>query len=223
MNDYFFVICYKFIDQSTLHLLPAYVFVLRLRCTEGMRLWPISLSSPAGIHTTEGESSMSRSTLPAIILTILCFAAALLGLSYACVFTEVNGLSVISHGIHVFPQNETALIEKLEQYAAEDYRYFVATDGVNIADCKREGVVLTMRYTTPQPLIWTDIAAGTRKQVFAERITVTIPDTPDNGRELSYYVIVDKPGEQPGMLTFQMPREQADELLKLAGFSRRVS
>jgi len=60
---------------------------------------------------------MPRSTLAAIIITILCFAAALFGLSYACVFTELIGLSVISHGMYVAPHNETALIEKLEQYA----------------------------------------------------------------------------------------------------------
>jgi len=165
---------------------------------------------------------MSRSTLTLIIVTILCFAAAIFGLSYACVFTEVDGLSVISHGIYVIPKNETALIEKLEQYAEEDYRYFVACDGVNIADCKREGVVITMKYTTPQPLTWTDIAVGTQEQVFAERITVTIPDQPDSSREISYYVIVDKPGKQPGMITLQMPRDQANELLELAGFSHRV-
>ncbi len=137
-------------------------------------------------------------------------------------FTEVDGLSVISHGIYVIPENETALMEKMEQYAEEDYRYFVACDGVNIADCKREGVVITMTYTTPQPLIWTDIAVGTQEQVFAERITVTIPDQPDSDRKISSYIIVDKPEKRLGMVTLQMPREQANELLKLAGFSHRI-
>ena len=167
---------------------------------------------------------MSHSTLPAIILTILCFAAALLGLSYACVFTEVNGLSVISHGIHILPENETALLEKLEQYAEEDgFRNFVGIGGrVNIVDCKREGVVITMRYTTPKPMNWTE-RDGSKIPIFAERITATIPDQKDSGRNLAYYLIVDQPGKQPGMATLTMPREQADELLKLAGCSPRVS
>ena len=93
---------------------------------------------------------MSRSTLTAIVVTMFCFAVAIFGLSYACVFTEVDGLSIISHGIYVISPNETALIEKMEQHAEEGgFRNFVGSDGVNIADCKREGVVITMRYTTP--------------------------------------------------------------------------
>ncbi len=101
----------------------------------------------------EGTTSMPRSTLTAIIVTILCFAAAIFGLSYACVFTELDGLSIISHGIHVISPNETALTEKMEQYAEENgFRNFVGSDGVNRADCKREGVVITMRYTAPVDL-----------------------------------------------------------------------
>lgn len=80
---------------------------------------------------------MSRSTLTAIILTSLCFAIAIFSLSYACVLAEVDGLSVISHGMYIAPPNETALIEKMEQYAEEDgFRNFVGSDGANIADCK---------------------------------------------------------------------------------------
>lgn len=162
---------------------------------------------------------MSRSTLTAIIVTTLCFAAALFGLSYACVFTELDGLSVISHGMYVAPPNETALMEKMEQYAEEDgFRNFVGSDGVNIADCKREGVVITMRYTTPHLLIWTE-QDGSKIPVFAERITVTIPDQPDSGRKISSYIIVDKPEKRLGMVTLQMPRKQANELLKLAGLN----
>ncbi|MDE2444065.1 MAG: hypothetical protein O0X49_06740 [Methanocorpusculum sp.] len=162
---------------------------------------------------------MSRSTLTAIVVTTFCFAVAIFGLSYGCVFTEVDGLSIISHGIHVIPPNETALIEKMEQYAEEDgFRNFVGSDGANVADCKREGVVITMRYTTPHLLNWTE-QDGSKIQIFAERITVTIPDQPDSGRKMSYYIIVDKPEKRLGMVTLQMPREQANELLKLAGLN----
>lgn len=161
---------------------------------------------------------MSRSTLTAIIITTLCFAAALFGLSYACVFTELDGLSVISHGMYVAPPNETALIEQLEQYTEEDgYRNFVGIGGVNVADCKREGVVITMRYTTPKQLNWTE-RDGTIRPIFAERITVTIPDQPDSGRKLSYYIIVQTSEKRPDLQAYlQMPREQANKLRELIG------
>lgn len=78
-----------------------------------------------------------------------------------------------------------------------------------------------MRYTTPQLLIWTE-RDGSKTPAFAERITVTIPDQPDSSRKISNYIIVDKPGKQPGMITLQMPQDQANELMELAGFSHRV-
>jgi hypothetical protein len=113
-------------------------------------------------------------------------------------------------------------MEKMEQYAEENgFRNFVGSDGVNRADCKREGVVITMRYTAPHLLIWTE-QDGSKIPVFAERITVTIPDQPDSSRKISSYIIVDKPEKRLGRVTFQMPREQANELLELAGFSHRV-
>jgi len=75
-----------------------------------------------------------------------------------------------------------------------------------------------MRYTTPQPLILLG-PGGSETPILAERITVTIPDQPDNRREISYSVIVDQPGKLPGMGTYRMLREQADELLELIGLS----
>jgi len=102
------------------------------------------------------------------------------------------------------------------------FQYFVGIGGANVADCKREGIVITMRYTTPQQLIWTE-RDGSERPIFAERITVTIPDQPDSSRKISYYIIVDQPGRQSGWATCRMPHEQANELLKLAGFSHRVT
>ena len=166
---------------------------------------------------------MSRSTLPAIILTVLCFAAALLGLSYACVFAEVDGLSVISHGIHILPENEAALIEKLEQIAEENYHYWMGTDQMGVIENKISGTVITMTYRQPINLTWTDNPGREGippRSIHAvvDTIIAVIPDDPKR----DFRLIVHRPSPEPGQhnpdrYIFVMPHEMADELRELIG------
>lgn len=160
-----------------------------------------------------------------IAITLVCFTVAIASLGLANMYTEVDGISIISHGMYIVPQNETALIEKMEQYAVEDYRYFVARDGTNVNRCKLEGTVITVRYDTPLSLTWM-MRIDTMKfeeQVLIDTITVTLPDHPDSSKKLHTCIVVDGPELGKGLVTLDLPPEHEAELRELAGLPQRIS
>jgi hypothetical protein len=178
---------------------------------------------PCGNTYHEGKTAMSSSTLTAIVITILCFAVAIASLGLATVYIETDGLSVVSHGIHIVPQNEAAVIEKMELLAEENYRYWLNTPQTCVVKNTFFGTVITMKYTEPIGITWTEDLGiegipPTSIPVLVDRIIVVIPDNP-NG---DFRLIVYRPSPDPERYNqdryiLVMSREQANELLELIG------
>ncbi|MCZ0861946.1 hypothetical protein [Methanocorpusculum vombati] len=166
---------------------------------------------------------MSRSTLTAIVITTLCFAIAIASLGLASLYIETDGLSIVSHGIHIVPQNEEDVIKKMEQLAEENYRYWLNTPRTGVVKNTFFGTVITMKYAEPIGITWTEDLGiegihPTSIPVLVDRIIAVIPDDPKGDfRLIVYRPSPDPERYNPDRYIFVMSCEQANELLNLIG------
>ncbi|MDE2443470.1 MAG: hypothetical protein O0X49_03710, partial [Methanocorpusculum sp.] len=135
------------------------------------------------------------------------------------------GLLVVSHGEEIIPEKGTAVVTKMKQIAEENFQYWLAIRTVNVADCRKQGVVITAQYNPPTEITWVDyygsMIIGSETNVTVEKLMVTIPDNPNWETTLSYFIVVYSPrwSEKylPNVYVLQMTVKQANELLELIG------
>ncbi|MDE2518674.1 MAG: hypothetical protein O0X93_00965 [Methanocorpusculum sp.] len=123
----------------------------------------------------------------------------------------------MNNSAHV--QSETALIEKLEQFAEEDYQYFVATS-VNYQKYWDTGAVITMKYQTPMNLTWVldwDIEGMNTEihHINVKQITAALSH--DRKAYPDDWLLVYLDSESHLQYPLEIPREQANELLDMIG------
>ncbi|MCZ9313514.1 MAG: hypothetical protein O0V67_09045 [Methanocorpusculum sp.] len=135
------------------------------------------------------------------------------------------GLLVVSHGEEIIPEKGTAVVTKMKQIAEENFQYWLAIRTVNVADCRKQGVVITAQYNPPTEITWVDyygsMIIGSETNVTVEKLMVTIPDNPNWETTLSYFIVVYSPRWSEKYLSnvyvLQMTVKQANELLELIG------
>ncbi|MDE2522900.1 MAG: hypothetical protein O0X93_07065 [Methanocorpusculum sp.] len=166
---------------------------------------------------------MLDKSMKIVILILIVVSVAFVSLWVASVYMDVDELSIVSHGIHVSPDNESALIEKMEQLAEESYRYWINTDRTGVNENKLFGTVITIKYREPIGITWIEdlgIAEISPRSipVVVDKITAVIPDDPNGDfRLIVYRPSLDPERYNPDRYIFVISREQANELLKLAG------
>lgn len=159
-------------------------------------------------------------------MVFICLSVAVVFLGLASLVVETDGLSVVSHDLHVIPQNNAMVMEKLEKLAQDNYQHWIALDGVDYHRCKLFGTVITMRYETPKELTWVaeysldkdDTLIQESKTVWAKQITVTIPDDPNSDLvDVSYYVLVYLDREATWPFVMSLSLDDVNDLLALLG------
>ena len=169
---------------------------------------------------------MSRNALIIIVILVLIgYGATILSTGLASPpvlkpevkYTEPMGLSVRSLGEEISVPNETALIEKLEQFAEEDPMCYVAT-WVNFQKYRDTGALITMKYQTPVNLTWVldwNIEGMNTEihHINVRQITAALSYDRESYPDDWLIVYSDADYQYP----LEIPREQADELLELIG------
>ncbi|MDU9376985.1 hypothetical protein McpSp1_16290 [Methanocorpusculaceae archaeon Sp1] len=161
---------------------------------------------------------MSRSTVAMTVVTLICFSVAIIFLGLATLYTEPDGLSVVSHGLHILPENSAELKEKLEILAGENYQYWLATDYYDGVRGKLFGTVVTINYPTPIDITWTEYTVDSDQEnipVTVNKIIAIIPDNSDEYRLIVYRPAPETEHSNPSVYVFRMLPDQANELLKL--------
>ncbi|MDV0443475.1 hypothetical protein [Methanorbis rubei] len=130
---------------------------------------------------------------------------------------EKNGLSIVSHGVEITTENETALIELIEQFVQENYDNWYAMGYINKRDAAQHGVAIEIHYNPARELICPPLYEEFRPNatVMIDRIYVTIPDMPNKRNQLYYYVSPIRDGDLDH--TIILPVEKANEILVLIG------
>ncbi|MCZ0859693.1 hypothetical protein O0S10_00450 [Methanocorpusculum sp. MG] len=169
---------------------------------------------------------MSRNTLIIILILVLIgYGATILYIGPApppvlkpeAKYTEPMGLSIRSLGEEISVPNETALIEKLEQFAEEDYQYFVATS-VNYQKYWDTGAVITMKYQTPVNITWVITIEGLSPEIHHINVKqITAALSHDRESYSANWLLVYPDQKTPFQYPLEIPREQANELLDMIG------
>ena len=169
---------------------------------------------------------MSRNTLLIIVILVLIgYGATILYIGPAsppvlkpeAKYTEPMGLSIRSLGEEISVPNETALIEKLEQFAEEDPMCYVAT-WVHYQEYWDTGTAITMKYQTPVNLTWVldwDIEGMSTEthHINVKQITAALSHDRDSYPDDWLLVYSDTESQYP----LEIPREQANQLLHKIG------
>ncbi|MDV0443399.1 hypothetical protein [Methanorbis rubei] len=163
---------------------------------------------------------MSRSTVAMTVVTLICFSVAIIFLGLATLYAEPDGLSVVSHGLHILPENSAELKEKMEKLAGENYQYWLATDYYDDVRGKLFGTVVTINYPTPIDITWTEYQYTTDSDqettpVTVNKIIAIIPDNSDEYRLIVYRPSSETEHSNPSVYVFRMLPDQANELLEL--------
>ena len=183
---------------------------------------------------------MSRTTLLPILFTVIGFGAALVFLGTAAAVIETDGLSVVSHGLHISPQYPAEVTEKIETIIEENYRHSPFQEPKHgesdVVSTRLFGTVITMQYAAPVNLTWSFFQNGEEytwtlvntasamavpcpggNRIAAERIDILIPDnvTPEI-MDVSYFALIHTTG-RPEPYRIAVEREQVNELLALIG------
>ena len=140
---------------------------------------------------------------------------------------DKDGLSIVSHGNHgneITVDNETAVIELIEQFVQENYDYWFAMGSIQVREAAQNGVAIQIHYNPARELICPPAYDRPNATVLIDRIYVTIPDQPDKKNKLYYYVSPVRDGDLDHTIllgdldhTILLPIETANELLKLIG------
>ena len=128
---------------------------------------------------------------------------------------DKDGLSIVSHGNEIAVDNETAVIELIEQFVQENYDYWFAMGSIQVREAAQNGVAIQIHYNPARELICPPAYDRPNATVLIDRIYVTIPDQPDKKNKLYYYVSPVRDGDLDH--TILLPIETANELLKLIG------
>lgn len=128
---------------------------------------------------------------------------------------DKDGLSIVSHGNEITVDNETAVIELIEQFVQENYDYWFAMGSIQVREAAQNGVAIQIHYNPARELICPPACDRPNATVLIDRIYVTIPDQPDKRNKLYYYVSPVRDGDLDH--TILLPIETANELLKLIG------
>ncbi|MDE2522895.1 MAG: hypothetical protein O0X93_07040 [Methanocorpusculum sp.] len=130
---------------------------------------------------------------------------------------EKDGLAIVSHGMEITAENDTAVIELIEQFVQENYDDWSAMGYIQVREAAQWGVALEIHYNPTRELICPDYydLRIRNTTVLIDRIYVTIPDLPDERNQLYYYVSPVRDGEMDH--TILLPVEKANEILKLIG------
>ncbi|MDU9376971.1 hypothetical protein McpSp1_16150 [Methanocorpusculaceae archaeon Sp1] len=130
---------------------------------------------------------------------------------------EKDGLSIVSHGVEITTENETALIELIEQFVQENYDNWMALGNIQVREAAQHGVAIEIHYNSTRELICPPLYEDFRPNatVQIDRIYVTIPDIPSERNHLYYYVSPILDGELDH--TIILPIEKANEILALIG------
>ena len=128
---------------------------------------------------------------------------------------DKDGLSIVSHGNEITVDNETAVIELIEQFVQENYDYWFAMGSIQVREAAQNGVAIQIHYNPARELICPPAYDRPNATVLIDRIYVTIPDQPDKRNKLYYYVSPVRDGDLDH--TILLPIETANELLKLIG------
>ena len=183
---------------------------------------------------------MSRTTLLPILFTVICFGAALVFLGSAAAFIETDGLSVVSHGLHIIPQHPAEVTERIEKIMEENYRFSPFQESNqgerDVVTTRLSGTVITLQYAVPVNLTWSFFQNGEEyiwtlvntasamavpcpggNRIAVERIDILIPDnvTPEI-KDVSYFALIHTTGRQEPY-RIAVEREQVNELLALIG------
>ena len=73
---------------------------------------------------------------------------------------EKDGLSIVSHGVEMSAENDTAVIELIEQFVEGNYGNYYALTSINTRDAVLHGVALAIQYPEPRELLWEDYGRG---------------------------------------------------------------
>lgn len=185
---------------------------------------------------------MPRTTLLPILCTVICFGAALVFLGTAAAVIETDGLSVVSHGLHIIPQHPAEVTEKMEEIMEENYRHSPFQephrDEKDVFSTRLSGTVLTMQYAAPVNLTWSFFQNGEEyiwtlvnsasalavpcpggNWIAADRIDILIPDNAIlEIKDVSYFALI-YATERPEPYRIAVGREQVNELLALIGMN----
>ena len=128
---------------------------------------------------------------------------------------EKDGLAIVSHGMEITAENDTAVIELIEQFVQENYDYWFAMGNVQVREAAQRGVALEIHYNPTRELICPPAYDRPNATILIDRIYVTIPDLPDKRNKLYYYVSPVRDGDLDH--TILLPIETANEILELIG------
>ena len=134
---------------------------------------------------------------------------------------EKDGLAIVSHGVEVTAENDTAVINLIEHFIEENYGNFYALTSINTRDAALHGVALAIQYPNPHELLWADYGRGflVPTPIQVHKIVVTIPDEPDWDKELANFVVVY--GEDTRFChAILLPVEDANKILTLLGMEK---
>lgn len=130
---------------------------------------------------------------------------------------EKDGLTIVSHGMEITAENDTAVIELIELFVQENYDDWSAMGYIQVREAAQRGVAIEIHYNPTRELICLDYydLRIRNTTVLIDQIYVTIPDMPDKRNQLYYYVSPVRDGDMDH--TILLPIETANELLELIG------
>ena len=73
---------------------------------------------------------------------------------------EKDGLSIVSHGVEITAENDTAVIELIEQFVQENYDNWYAMGNVQVREAARNGVAIEIHYNPARELICPPLEDG---------------------------------------------------------------
>ncbi|MCZ0859695.1 hypothetical protein O0S10_00460 [Methanocorpusculum sp. MG] len=132
-----------------------------------------------------------------------------------------DGLTIVSHGVEITAENDTAVIDLIEHFIEENYGNYYALTSINTRDATLHGVALAIQYPNPHEFLWADYGRGylVTTPIQVHKIVVTIPDEPDWDKELANFVVVY--GEDERFChAILLPAEHANKILTLLGIEK---